>query len=80
MSTEPLHLIAGAPDRLWVIGEIELLCYVLEGETRVLSQCGMFLALGLCQTWTSSHKRRGYRFARFCSVKIYQSIHSPTNS
>ena len=49
MSTEPLKIIAGAPDRPLVIGEIEIPCYVLEGETRVLSQSGMFLALGLAR-------------------------------
>ena len=49
MSTEPLKVIAGAPDRPLVIGEIEIPCYVLEDETRVLSQSGMFLALGLAR-------------------------------
>ena len=29
--TEPLKIIAGAPDRPLIIGEIEIPCYVLEG-------------------------------------------------
>ena len=32
-----LKVIAGAPDRPLIIGDIEIPCYVLEGETRVLS-------------------------------------------
>ena len=35
MSTEPLEVIAGAPDRPLVIGDIEIPCYVVEDETRV---------------------------------------------
>ena len=37
MNTEPLKVIAGTPDRPLVIGDIEIPCYVLEDETRVLS-------------------------------------------
>ena len=47
MSTKrPLKVIAGTPDRPLVIGEIELPCYVLEDETRVLSQRGFLGAIG----------------------------------
>lgn len=46
MSAEPLKVIAGAPDRPLVIGEIEIPCYVLEDETRVLSQQGFLEAVG----------------------------------
>ena len=46
MSTEPLKVIAGAPDRPLVIGDIEIPCYVLEDETRVLSQGGFVRAIG----------------------------------
>ena len=45
MSTKPLKVIAGAPDRPLVIGDIEIPCYVLEDETRVLSQGGFLTAL-----------------------------------
>jgi len=44
---QPLKVIAGTPDRPLVIGDIEIPCYVLENETRVLSQSGMFTGLGL---------------------------------
>ena len=45
----PLRVIAGAPDKPLVIGDVEIPCYVLEDETRVLSQSGMFSGLGLAR-------------------------------
>ena len=45
MAEKPLKVIAGAPDRPLVIDDIELACYVLEGEIRVLSQRGLADAL-----------------------------------
>ena len=50
MNTEPLKVIAGAPDRPLVIGDIEIPCYVLEDETRVLSQGGFLQAIGRSRT------------------------------
>ncbi len=47
MSKKPLKVIAGTPDHPLVIGNIEIQCYVLEDETRVLSQRGMTAAIGL---------------------------------
>ena len=47
MKTEPLKVIAGAPDRPLVIGDIEIPCYVVEDETRVLSQRGVTAGIGL---------------------------------
>ena len=38
---KPLEVIAGATDHPLVIGDIEIPCYVLEDETRVLVQRGM---------------------------------------
>ncbi len=46
MSEQPLKIIAGAPDRPLKIGDIEIPCYVLEDETRVLSQNGFLQAIG----------------------------------
>ena len=46
MTTKALKTIAGAPDRPLVIGDIEIPCYVLEDETRVLSQRGFLGAIG----------------------------------
>ena len=44
---KPLKTIAGAPERPLVINEIEIPCYVLEDETRVLSQRGLQSSIGL---------------------------------
>ena len=44
--TKPLQVIAGTPDHPLVIGDIDIQCYVLEGEIRVLSQRGLFQGLG----------------------------------
>ena len=44
---QPLEVIAGAPDRPMIIGEVEIPCYVLEDETRVLSQRGVTAGIGL---------------------------------
>lgn len=45
--SEPLKIIAGTPDSPLVIGDIEIPCYVLENEVRVLSQRGTIGALGM---------------------------------
>ncbi len=45
MSKTPLKVIAGTPDKPLVIGDIEIPCYVLEDETRVLSQGGFLKAI-----------------------------------
>ena len=45
--SEPLKVIAGASDKPLVIGDIEIDCYVLEGERRVLSQRGLQSGVGL---------------------------------
>ena len=42
-----LKVIAGAPDKPLVIGDVEIPCYVLEDETRVLSQRGLQSSIGL---------------------------------
>lgn len=47
---KPLKVIAGAPDKPLVIGDIEIPCYVLEDETRVLSQGGFLTAIGRSRT------------------------------
>ena len=49
MSKKPLRIIAGAPDRPLVIGDIEIPCYVLEDEARVLVQASMISALGMAR-------------------------------
>ena len=45
--TKPKKVIAGASDKPLVIGGIEIPCYVLEDETRVLSQRGLQSGIGM---------------------------------
>ena len=47
---QPLKVIAGETDKPLVIGDIEIPCYVLEDETRVLSQGGFLTAIGRSRT------------------------------
>ncbi len=47
---QPLKVIAGTPDRPLLIGDIEIPCYVLEDETRVLAQGGFLQAIGRSRT------------------------------
>lgn len=58
---EPLEVIAGAPDKPLIISNIEIPCYVLEDETRVLSGRGMVESLGLAY--------RGNRLTDFAASK-----------
>ena len=58
-----LKVIAGAPDRPLIIGDIEIPCYVLEDETRVLAQRGMAVGLGM------SPSAGGQRFREFVTSK-----------
>ena len=51
--SKPLKIIAGAPDRPLIIGNIEIPCYVLEGEKRVLAQRGMVAGLGMARGGSS---------------------------
>ncbi len=46
MTRKILKAIAGTPDHPLVIGDIEIPCYVLEDETRVLTQQGFLMAIG----------------------------------
>ena len=42
----PLKVIAGTPDHPLVVGGVEIPCYVLEDETRVLSERGFLAGIG----------------------------------
>ena len=66
---EPLKAIAGAADRPLVIGDIEIQCYVLEDETRVLSQAGMFRGLSLAKRGGSVSIDGGAQVPRFAASK-----------
>ena len=52
---KPLKVIAGAPNRPLVIGDIEIPCYVLEDETRVLNQEGFLEAIGRARKAKGGH-------------------------
>ena len=67
MSEKALRVIAGAPDRPLVIGDVEIPCYVLEDETRVLSQSGIFLGIGASRGSPKIH--RGAQIPRFLASK-----------
>lgn len=62
----PLKVIAGAPDRPLVIGDIEIPCYVLDDETRVLVQKGLFIGVGLSRT---GPREVGTKMPRFMTSK-----------
>ena len=79
----PLKVIAGAPDRPLVIGEIEIQCYVLEDESRVLSLRGVSRALGLSYGGSRQAGATLPRFAaskslsRFISEDLRNALNSP---
>ena len=66
--SEPLKVIAGTPDHPLVIGDIEIECYVLEDETRVLSQRGVFKTMSIARGGPYS-KEGGAELPRFASQK-----------
>ena len=72
MTDKTLKVIAGTPDNPLRIGDIELPCYVLEGETRVLVQRGMVSALGMARG--SSSGSGGDRLAKFVAGKGLSSF------
>lgn len=69
MSEKALQVIAGAPDRPLVIGDIEIPCYVLEDETRVLSQRGVFGSVNATRGGPRNLSDLGAQIPRFASQK-----------
>ena len=59
---QPLKVIAGTPDKPLIISGIEIPCYVLEDETRVLVQRGVGSGLGMSST-------SGHRLTKFVNSK-----------
>lgn len=65
--TEPLKVIAGAADKPLIIGGIEIPCYVLEDETRVLSQRGVFSSVNATRGGPRRQAGIGAEMPRFAS-------------
>jgi len=80
-----LKVICGSPDRPLKIGDIEIQCYVLEDETRVLSQRELQQAIGLSKSGPASagEHRLSNLIARISdkipesNVLLMSSIQSP---
>ena len=68
-----LKVIAGTPDRPLVISDIEIPCYVLEDETRVITQSGMFAALGLSRRGLVTTEN-GAQLPRFAASKAINPL------
>ena len=66
---KPLKVIAGAPDRPLVIGNVEIPCYVLEDETRVLSQRGLQSGIGMSEGGGQGGARKIAGFMRWIEHK-----------
>ena len=58
-ATHPLKVIAGTPDAPLVIGDVEIPCYVLSDESRVLSQQGFLASIGRARKAKGGHGARG---------------------
>ena len=74
MNKKPLKVIAGTPDRPLVIGDVEIECYVLEDETRVLSHRGFLRAIGRTGRPVSaveSHVLQTPVFLRPTSIQLF---------
>ena len=65
----PLKVIAGTPDAPLVIGDIEIPCYVLEDETRVLSQRGFLSGIGRSENRPARRVNGGEHFPDFLAAK-----------
>jgi hypothetical protein len=59
----------GSTDQPLVIGDIEIPCYVLDDETRVLSQRGLQTGVGMSSGGSSTGEQRVVRFLRSLSEK-----------
>ena len=65
----PLKVIAGTPDTPLHIGDIEIPCYVLEGETRVLSQRGFLSGIGRSESRPARPANGGKHLPDFLAAK-----------
>ena len=63
----PLEVIAGEAESPLVIGDVELPCYVLEDETRVITQRGLFDAIGASRGGSRAENEFGAEIPRFAT-------------
>lgn len=70
-----LNATFGSPDRPLVIAGIEIPCYVLEDEKRVITQRGLFKAIGISPG--SSANTSGDRLAKFIEQPRFNKFLSP---
>jgi len=66
----------GSPDRPLIIGEMQILCYVLEDGRRVITQGGVLAALSMSQG--TATKGGGDRIANFVNTKSIKPFASNT--
>ena len=64
----PLKVIAGTPDTPLTIGDVEIPCYVLEDETRVLSQRGFLAGIGRSEQIRGRPQSGGDKLPGFLSA------------
>ena len=79
MTKKLLKVIAGSPDHPLRIGNIEIPCYVLEDETRVLSQSGIFIGVGAVRSGGAKVPRimASKAITPFLSNKLTAGLNSP---
>lgn len=69
MENKPLKVVAGAPDKPMMIGDIEIPCFVLEDETRVINLRGFHTALNLSFGGRNSKSEGAAQLPRFAASK-----------
>ena len=69
VATLPLRVIAGEPGSPLTIGDVEIPCYVLEDETRVLSQRGFLSGIGRSESRPARPASGGEHFPDFLAAK-----------
>ncbi len=62
----------GSDEKPLRIGDIEIPCYVLENGQRVLSQSGLYKALGITRGGTRTSSAAGARLTSFMSQKAIE--------
>ncbi|MDE2986865.1 MAG: P63C domain-containing protein [Chloroflexota bacterium] len=72
-----LNVIAGAEDKPLIISDIDIPAYVLEDETRVLSERGFLSAIGRAERPPSRQRNDGDKLPQFLSANNLKPFISP---